>query len=90
MSTMPDLVGFSLDYANIQLSALNVTPTITYQVLTAPFRTPDIILSQSPSAGQTISGTVSLVLSGIFTHRGIGPTIFNQPANYVQPITSPG
>lgn len=89
MAAMPNLIDFPIDYANIVLSALGITPTILYITVSAPFRTPGVIMAQSPSAGTTISGTVTLTIPGAFRHSGIGPAVFSQPANYVQAIIGP-
>lgn len=84
---MPNLIGFSLDYANILLSALGVTPILVYQTISAPFVTPGIVFAQSPAAGQTISGTVTLTIPGALALSG--RTVFSQPANLISPIVGP-
>ena len=80
MSTMPSLVGFSGDYARGTLYNLGVIPVITYQNISPPQITPDLVLAQNPASGQTISGTVTLTLSGAAQIPGIGVTFFSRPA----------
>jgi len=80
MATMPQLVGFSQDYALGLLDALGVIPTLSYQTISAPQTTPGIILSQSPASGQTITGAVTLTLAGARKLPGVGVTCFSQPA----------
>lgn len=80
MATMPALVGFSVDYATGVLWTLGVVPEIAYQPVSPPFETPNIILSQSPASGQSISGAVTLTVPGARTLPGVGVTVFNYPA----------
>lgn len=88
MSTMPNLIGFSLDYAEIVLSAISVSPIIAYRKVTAP-TTVGMILAQSPDAGQTIMGDVTLIIPGGITFPKLGVTVFSQPALLVSPIVIP-
>lgn len=89
MAVMPNLIDFPIDYANIVLSALGITPAISYVTVSPPFKTPGVIMAQSPAAGITINGTVTLTIPGAFNHSGIGAIVFSQPANYVQAIIGP-
>lgn len=83
MSTMPSLLNFSFNYATVKLNALGVTPVVSYQTQSPPFVTPDIVIAQSPSSGQTISGAVTLTLTGGFKFRNIAPTVFSEPVTLV-------
>lgn len=83
MSTMPALVGFSQDYATQLLDTLGAIPVLTYQTIVPPARTPGIVLAQSPASGQTISGTVTLTVSGAVKLPGVGVTCFSQPATLI-------
>jgi len=85
---MPNLIGFSLDYANIQLSALSVTPIIVYRKVTDP-ATAGMVLAQSPASGQTISGDVTLTLPGPITFPKVGVSVFSYPANLISAIVIP-
>lgn len=80
MSTMPELVGFSEDYARGTLYNLGVIPSVTYQDISPPQETPGLVLAQSPASGTTISGTVTLTLAGAKYLPDVGVTVFSQPA----------
>lgn len=88
MSTMPNLIDFSLAYANAQMDSLGITPVITYSIVDFP--TPvGIVTAQSPSSGSTIIGTVSLTVTGAQKLNKQGPTVFSIPAILIEDIVGP-
>lgn len=89
MATMPNLIDFSLAYANAQMDNLGITPVITYQTISPP-TTPGVVTAQSPSAGSTISGQVSFTVTAVLNLTQVGPSVFSQPSIYVQDIAPPG
>lgn len=85
---MPNLIGSSLEYANIQMDNIGITPVITYS--TVDFPTPaGIVTAQSPSSGSTIIGTVSLTVTGFQRLNKQGPTVFSIPATLIEDIVGP-
>ena len=80
MSLMPEFIGFSSNYATQLLDTLGVIPEINYQPIPPTGTTPGIILAQTPAAGQPISGTVTLTLTGDRVLPGVGTVCFSQPA----------
>ena len=88
MATMPSLINFSLAYANAQMDTLGIIPVITFSTVTPP-KIPGIVTAQSPSAGPTITGTVSLTVTGSLQLTPEGPTVFSMPANLIEDIVGP-
>lgn len=88
MATMPSLVTFSLAYANAQMDALGITPSITYTTVSPP-QTTGIVTAQSPASGATITGGVSLTVTGALKLSNQGPTVFSMPANLIEDIVGP-
>ena len=88
MSTMPDLIDFSLAYANTQMDTLGITPVITYSTVDYPI-TPGVVTAQSPAAGATITGTVSFTVTGKVRINKQGPTVFSMPATLIEDIVIP-
>ena len=88
MATMPALVDFSLAYANAQMDTLGITPVISFTTVSPPNGT-GIVTAQSPSAGSTISGAVTLTVSGSLMINKQGPTVFSMPANLIEDIVGP-
>lgn len=88
MATMPNLLNFSLAYANAQMDTLGITPVITFSTITPP-KIPGIVTAQSPAAGATISGTVSFTVTGSLQLNPKGPTVFSMPANLIEDIVGP-
>lgn len=78
---MPNLIGYSEDAAVTAINALNTNliPTISYETVTYPVNT-DIVLAQTPAAGQTIQGVITLTISGSIKLPNVGVTVFTQPA----------
>lgn len=87
MATMPALLNYPVENALYQLGLLAAAWTITYQAVSPPHIS-GIVLAQSPSAGQTITGTVSLIVAGALTLPG-GTQVFSQPVIFTSDDTPP-
>lgn len=90
MATMPSLVGFSLNYAIQTLIPLNVVPAVSYEIVSPPQETMGLVTAQSPAAGQTLNGTVSLTVTGGVNIPGVGVTSLCAPAILVGNDDNPG
>ncbi len=77
---MPNLVGFSLNYALGLLASLGAIPVLQYVAISPPQTTVGIVMSHNPPAGNQVNGTIVLTVSGGVKWPGIGTSVFSQPA----------
>lgn len=90
MSTMPNFVGFSLNYAIQKLVQLKIVPGVEYEIVAPPQDTMGLVTAQSPPAGDTIMGPVSLTVTGGVKIPGVGVTCLSAPAILVGNDDNPG
>ncbi len=90
MSTMPNFIGFPLNYAIQTLAALGVAADLSYVEAVAPCTTMGIITAQTPAAGQQISNSVTLTSTGSLRLPDVGVTMESVPAVLVGNDDNPG